>query len=263
MYADDENAPAAEEPQEAVPEQPVAEATAETEGAQAAPETPAEGTEAKAEEPISDTRLGRRVAHLTRIASDTQRERDDLKRRLDEAQALLQQGQSAEVNAEIERLRLEVYALRQGTSQQDFIEKRQAIIDAGVKEFTDKVWNDRTEYLTLMGAVGRPDFMEALVDIPQGHKLAVHLADNPNLLKSLLDKRPSAMAAHMGLIAAELAVADAPKPKELSNAPRPVKPVGAGRVEPPFKVPDAGTPAWFEWRNQTAPKRLGGQGKTA
>lgn len=266
MLEDDDDAPAPEEPQEAAPEQPVAEAPAETEGAVAAPEASEEGAEVKTEEQVEDNRMSRRVAHLTRAVNEAQRERDDLKRRYDEAQVLLQQGNSPETNMEVERLRAEVQALRKGNSEQDFIEKRQVIIDNGVKEFTDKVWNERTEYLAAVGAVGRQDFMEALVDIPDGHKLVVHLANNPDLLRGILDKRPQAMAAHMGRIAAELAVAETVKPKAISNAPPPVKPVGAGRVQPPpdlAAMAKSDQRAFIEHRMRTAPKHLGGQGKAA
>ncbi len=268
MYADDENTPAPEEPQEAAPEQPVAEAPAETEGAVAAPEAPEEGAEAGAETEESTRRpnVERRVAHLARVANEAQRERDELQRKLEEAQALLQQGNSPETNMELERLRNEVQQLRQGNAQQDFIEKRQVIIDGGVKEFGEKVWNERTEMLTAMGALRRQEFLDALVDIPDGHKLVAHLVDDPDVLRFLLDKRPAAMAAHMGRIAAELAVAETVKPKAISNAPPPVRPVGAGRVQPP---PDMATlakndmKAYIELRNKTAPRHLGGQGKAA
>jgi hypothetical protein len=102
--------------------------------------------------------------------------------------------------------------------------------------------------------------MEALVDLPGAHKLVVALADEPDKLQVLLAKRPTAMAAEMGRMAAELANA---KPKPISKAPAPVSPIGNGRAQPDADVTKMTAKEYIAWRNKTAPRHLGGKGQAA
>ncbi len=267
MADDDVPQPAEEAPPPVestpAPEPPSPESTPAPEG-----ETPApEGEAAEApQEPKPNPKIEARMRHLTRAANDAKREAEEHRLRAEAAEQVLAQlragnGQEqpqqaangqyqAAVQAEANRL----------IAEQRANEERGALIAAGVKDYTAETWNEKTAMLATMGALQRPEFMETLLSIPDGHRLAVALADDPDELANLLGKRPAQMAAMMGRMAAELSVADEPK-KPVSRAPAPVKPVGTGRVAP---QPDPGkmtSAEYIAWRNRTAPKHLGGRGE--
>jgi hypothetical protein len=261
MFEDDDK-PAGEGAEDEGEAAPVIETPEPTEGAQAAPETPQEGGDEAKPEPAGKSAT-RRVAHLQARASDAIRRAEEAERRAEAAEAMVrQQNGSTEHPTRQPTTRDEVVAEAQRIVAEERVrERRQLVIDAGVKEHGAETWNEKTAMLHTMGALARPDFMEALVDLPEAPALVVRLADDPDQLAALLAKRPAAMAAAMGRMAAEMAVAE--KPKEISRAPPPVKPVSGGRAAPAPDPEKMNTKEYIAWRNQTAPKHLGGQGKAA
>jgi hypothetical protein len=263
---DDDDTLATEEPQDGAQLAAVTETPAPAEGATAAPEGQDAGGEAKPDATPKPRQADRRFAHLQARTSEAMRRAEEAERRAEAAEAMLRQAQNggtqqqpaaptdrAEIVAEAQRL----------VAEERVRERRQAVIDGGVKDLGAEVWNEKTAMLHSMGALARPEFMEALVDIPDAHRLVAALADDPDQLKALLDKRPAAMAASMGRMAAELNVADAPKPKEISRVAPPVRPVGAGRPTPAPDPAKMTTQEYIAFRNRTAPKKLGGQGQAA
>lgn len=262
MFEDDDN-PAGEAQEGEGEAAPVVETLEPTDAAQAAPETPQEGTEEAKPEPAKQPRGDRRFAHLQARTSDAIRRAEDAERRAEAAEAMVrQQSGGGEQQQRQPSNRDEVVAEAQRIVAEERIrERRQLVIDAGVREHGSDAWNEKTGMLNTLGALARPDFMEALVDLPEAPALVVRLADDPDQLMALLAKRPAAMAAAMGRMAAEMAVAE--KPKEISRAPPPVKPVSGGRAAPAPDPSKMSAKEYIVWRNQTAPKHLGGQGKAA
>ncbi len=264
MFEDDDK-PAGEAAEGEGEAAPVAEAPEPTEGTQAAPEAPQEGTEEEPKPEPKQPRGDRRFAHLQARTSDAIRRAEAAEQELEAARALLRQNQNGGGGEQQPRqpsTRDEVVAEAQRIVAEERVrERRQLVIDAGVKEHGAETWNEKTAMLHTMGALARPDFMEALVDLPEAPALVVRLADDPDQLAALLAKRPAAMAAAMGRMAAEMAVAE--KPKEISRAPPPVKPVSGGRAAPAPDPTKMNEKDYIAWRMRTAPKHLGGQGKAA
>lgn len=227
---------------------------------QTAAETPSEAaTEATETEQAEEKKPAdwRELAlkRETRLKHEARRELEQLRAEL----ALMKAGRQddapprAPANADDAAVLARAEALR---AQERMNEQRMALIQQGVKEHGQDAWNEKTNIVAQLGATDNPAFMEALLDIPEAHKLVVELADNPDRLTALLAKRPAAMAAEMGRMAAEIA---APKTKALSSAPAPVKPITsrATTAEPdPAKM---SMKEYIAWREKNAPSRLGGR----
>jgi hypothetical protein len=143
-------------------------------------------------------------------------------------------------------------------AERTFNEHRAALIQNGVKELGPEAWNQKTDMLAKMGALDVPAFMDALLEVPEAHRLVAALADDPDRLMGLMGKRPAAMAAEMGRMAAEMT---APKTARLSSAPAPVQPLNTrgGAKEPDiYDTKNMSTREWIEHRNRTASAKLGG-----
>lgn len=218
-----------------------------------APEAPEQPTEA-AEEPKKQAEppwFMKRIDAMNRRNADLARELAALKAQQQEPthpempempQSLTEQA----IQAEVDRR----------TAQNEFNAARAAVINGGVQEFGAETWNAKTQMIASMGATDNTAFMEALVELPDAHKLVAALADDPDRLVSLLNKRPQAMATAMGLMSAEMAIA-APKPR-ISNAPAPVKPIAARGAQAEADPAKMTTKEFIEYRNRTAPRHLGG-----
>jgi len=101
------------------------------------------------------------------------------------------------------------------------IEDTNRWVKAGNDEFKD--FNEKSATLASLGATEKPEFVQALVAIKDGHKLVPKLADDPDEAMRILALPPLKMAAELGRMAAAL---DAAPKKPISNAPRPVAPIG-------------------------------------
>lgn len=155
------------------------------------------------------------------------------------------------IRAEAERLRAE----------EDYKAALKSVIDGGAKEYGAQDWNAKTQLVAGLGATDNPAFMEALVALPDAHKLVASLADDPDRLSTLLAKRPAAMAAEMGRMAA--AMESAPAKPVLSKAPAPVKPIasrGTAAEPDPSKM---SMKEYVAWREANAPRNLGGKRQRA
>ena len=147
------------------------------------------------------------------------------------------------------------------TAQARFNEARQGVIQSGVKEFGAEDWNAKTQMIASLGATDNQAFMEALIDLPDAHRLVASLADDPDRLQALLSKRPAAMAAEMGRMAAAMETT-APKPR-ISNAPKPVTPISAKSTEAAPDPAKMSMAEFVKWREANAPRKLGGRAKRA
>jgi len=115
-------------------------------------------------------------------------------------------------------------------AERAFNAKLQAVKLAGDKEFGTEGWNEKTTYLQNMGAQ-TPEFLHALVELPNAARIVSVLADDPDTLTDLLAKSPTAMAAALGRMDAKMENDAAPKPAaRVSAAPRPPVPIQQGAV---------------------------------
>lgn len=176
--------------------------------------------------------------------------RHDAERKLEAAQALIESmrnggdGEDAKpelTEAEVER-RANVKA-QEIASKTGFQAAVQKTLSTGAAEFTD--FNDHCNMLADMGANDRPEFLQAIVDEDNGHKLLQHLGQNPEEAERILSLPSLKMAAAIAKLSVEI---DKPKPpKPVSAAPAPIKPIdGRARVAPaPDKMSDAEFDAFF------------------
>jgi len=197
------------------------------------------------------------LARETRLKHEARREVEALRKEIENLKTLMAKPESereaapahseAEIQAAAQRLR----------EVERFNEKRQSLIDNGVEEFTAREWNEKTQILAGLGATDDPNFMQALVAVPHGHKVVAALAADPDRIVGLLGNSAVVMAAELGRISAEVASG---KPKPVSTAPKPVTPIAArGKVEvDPAKMTMA---EYVKYREKTAPRHLGGRGQ--
>jgi hypothetical protein len=116
------------------------------------------------------------------------------------------------------------------------------LIENGRAEFPDF---DAASEVVVRLAHGRPDFVEALAELPDGHRVVAKLANDPKAAARILGLPRVRMAAALGGYAARPAPAPVAKP-----------------VARPAPAPKAAAPApmtsreYIEFRNRTAPRHL-------
>ncbi|MFC4275560.1 hypothetical protein [Achromobacter aloeverae] len=124
----------------------------------------------------------------------------------------------------------------------------QSINAEGIKEFG--VEFDRAiQQVGMAGLVG-PDFISALVAVPDAAKVVQYLGTNLEEAHRLAGLAPVEMAVELAKLSPKAKKAFA---KPVSSAPAPIEPIeGRGTAD---GEPAVGTPEWFEWRNKNARKR--------
>ena len=91
----------------------------------------------------------------------------------------------------------------------------------------------------------RPDFWEAVLELPDPHKMVYHLAQTPGQIDALLDLSPAKLGVQLGNMNAKLS---APKAKPVSKAPPPPSPIqGNGNTQVGYR-PDMSQDEYREWR---------------
>lgn len=156
----------------------------------------------------------RRYHRLTARLNTLSRERDELAARLVQLEQARQQqpgpmdpNVQAHIQAEAQRL---VAAQARNEHIRTFHEK-------GAETYPD--WEQKTSNLMAMGA--DPGFAELLIELPQGHKVAASLADEPDELDRIVQiKTERGRAIALGQYA-----------QRISN--RPVRPVSKAPTPPP------------------------------
>jgi hypothetical protein len=194
----------------------------------------------------------RRFAALTAKLGDKDRRLAELERQLTEARAKLAPEDksvtdtSDVIEQEVQR-RLE---------EREFKAKLNSFIAAGEKELGRDEWNKKTNFLRDMGATLNPAFLTALVEAGNAGKLVTYFDQEPEVLASIMDKPPVAMAAALGRLATQI---NQPAPKNvLSSAPRPAAPVKAVAVAPEPSLDDESLPMdeWVKvWDKRQAERR--------
>jgi hypothetical protein len=265
----DDNTPPTD-PEITPPADPAAPPVAET----PAPETPAPEPELTEEQKAEAAKTAKKQADIqkrmnaiTRRGAEAERERDRLREELAATRALLEarkpDGEAAPTpeptrTPSPDAVKIEAQRLRE---EERFQERTRELIANGAKELTPAVWDEKTEVLAQMGATQNPAFMQALAELPDGHKLVAHLAADLDGLQTLLAKPPVAMAAEMGRMLAQITAAP---PRTLSTAPKPPPaPRGTSQAEPDVYDEKLSMKEYVALRRKQAPTHLGGERRRA
>lgn len=204
------------------------------------PQAATDATDAPADPPPGEEPWRKvRIEQMARQKNEAQRERDLIARERDELRSLVselragrdpdaQKADEARVEARARELALrELSAREKDVGNQKFLE-------VGRKEFSD--FDERCSVVAQCGATSRPEFMDVIRLMDDGHRVVMHLADNPAEATRILNLEPHAM----GLALARLETQVKPKasaPKPVSQAPKPVTPV-TGAVVPNADIYD-------------------------
>lgn len=203
---------------------PVDVAAAEAPVEVAATETPAE-PEPKAErKDWRETRIGQ----LTREMHEAKREAELYKHRLSaiEAGATDKPAEGFVPETEVDRRAAAMLA------QQEYAARTASVIHAGDKEFKDFTERCATVAGFGLAPAQKPEFMQTIAELPDGHKVIAHLADNADLAMQLAQAPAHRMAVRLAAIAADLS-----KPPPVSKAPPPLE-APRGAVTPSRSIYD-------------------------
>lgn len=217
-------------------------------------EKPAAEASEEPQKPKGKPWFQERIDTLTRKAREAERERDELKAKLQPAE---------EVDAGVIKPENFEALIKQEAQRIVQAEKVKARTEswwkAGAKDFGADTFNDKCGVVAAMGAGDSPEFMQIITDpdiIPDGHKVVAALADNPDEAQRILALPPIQMAAALTRFGATATTkaADAPR---ISSAPAPIKPVGgSAKSSTPEDTDDI--KAWMAKRNETARTTAGG-----
>lgn len=245
--------------------QPTAEQAAATEAAAAEAATTATAIETAAKpDPVN-----RRIANLNRKAADSDRARDAAIARAEAAEALLAASRTGDGEREptsvpraaVGGTDVEARAA-QLVAEREAAQTRQRVIDAGIKQFGEKAWNDRAAVLQEFGATTNPGFMEALLESENPTAIVAALTDDTGALDDLLRKSPAALATHLGRMDAGFSK---PAAKPISGAPKPAARVepGGGAVVPNIYDPKMSMADFQREMDKLLPVHLGGKRRVA
>lgn len=193
---------------------PVVTAIEQARPAEAAAEEPAEQVEAAepAESESAPVDEGQeRIAKLARDAREAKRRMRQLEA---ENQAL--RGERTEtLDEKTERL-VEQRAAEKAT-QRASAEKTQVVIDQGYKEYGRAAFDEAAATVSEDTGPAFNHIRDALLDIPDAHKIVKYLADNPDISSDLARMAPARLGVALARVAEEIR----PKPKAISKAPPP------------------------------------------
>lgn len=243
--------------------EPVAEATEpEADGAaEAESETP-QG-EAKPEK--MDWRERRRIEE-TNKRKQAEAERDELRKEIErlrgpapatDDETTTQPKAIEDIRREErENARREIEAEQQSRS---FAEATGRVLKAGQTAYQD-FDAKRAELVENFGEqlAARPDFFEAIVEMPNGHDVFYALASDPDQAESVLSLTPVKMAMALAKIASDVGKPAAPVSKPISKAPAPIRPV-TGAPTTVARLDDPSTP--MDTWAQTYLSQMAGKGR--
>lgn len=228
-------------PETVVPAEETAETPIEVPAeAEAAPETP------EPSKPKQKPWFQTRIDELTRQKHDEKRAREALEARL---AALEKPAESEGPVAKPEDFDKAVTArAQQIVAQEDAKRRTNSWFEAGKKEFGAAEFNEKCNLVADIGAGDNPEFMKLVTDpdiIPDGHKVIALLADAPEEAQRILSLEPVKMAAALTRFASS---AKAPE-KPLSQAPRPITPIGGSAKPSTLPAESDDMKTWMEKRN--------------
>ena len=113
------------------------------------------------------------------------------------------------------------------TEAKKFEAETERVLKAGIEEvenFEDLVGNFSATFQSEM--LSRPDFFEAIIDVPNGHKVYAELAQNPEEAERIFRLPPVKMALEIAKMSDKQGKPTTAAPKPISKAPPPITPIG-------------------------------------
>ena len=137
-----------------------------------------------------------------------------------------------------------------------FQEKAGQVYQNGKKEF-DKSFDTAIANLTAVGAIGEngnADFVKAVTELEDGHKVLNQLGTNPDEAARILQLPPIRMAMELARIEEKV---KAPKKVSVSSAPNPITPVNASSKDTTVDLYDDASDvnSWIAQRNKEVAER--------
>ncbi|CAJ0710694.1 hypothetical protein ACPCHQ_17030 [Ralstonia thomasii] len=130
--------------------------------------------------------------------------------------------------------------------QKSFDDACTAIYNAGAKEYSD--FDSALKQIGMVGEIPQ-HFLEAAVNLEDGHKVLYHLGQNPEIAAEMLSLPPVKLAIRMASLKGQL---DRPKTQPVSQASAPIKPIsGSGAAD--VDLSKASLDDFMERRNREAP----------
>lgn len=226
-------------------EDPAPEQETEVENTEAEAGDPAEP---EAEDPPAEPEKPKVSWETRRRIEETNKRRQAEKEAADlraEIERLKGGGKPAEETTDINEIRAqERERIRREMQEQGKVEQFNAAcnrtFEEGSKEFPDFVDARNTLVETLGDELrAKPAFLEAITELPNGHKVFYELGKNPDEAERILRLSPIKMAMEIKSLSDKAAKPATPKP--VSKVPPPVKP-SAGAAEVGTRLDDDSTP---------------------
>lgn len=179
------------------------------------PETAAEDTTTKdtteAAATEDEPKPDERIARLARDAREQKRRLRAL-----EAENQTLRGERTETLDE-QTERLVEQRAQQKAAEQALAGKTKSVIDDGYKEYGRAAFDEAAQTLAEDTGPAFNHIRDALLEIPDSHRLVKHLADNPDISSDLAGLSPARLGVALARVAEEIR----PKPKAISKAPPP------------------------------------------
>lgn len=130
-----------------------------------------------------------------------------------------------------EQMEIEIANRAAAMAQQQIVNQRaNEIYSEGTKEFGRVEFDESVRAVNESFGQAMPLVIDTLTEIPQAQKLIQFLGDNPDIMDDLAALPPHKLGVALANQAAKLS---APKPKPLSKAPAPIRPIATqGASEP-------------------------------
>lgn len=218
------------------------EETEEEETEEESTEDEAEGeTEEETEAPSEETPAGkkdwrdRQIAKLREREKADKEEREELRRRAEAAEALLaatpEERETGLTEAARETIRKEEAAKITEANRYKSINAGLEKMDADGKAAFKGVWDERIAQVRDAMSdelMARPDFLEAVTDLPNAAVVYHELAGDLDKMESILALPAHKMGMELARISDRLAK---PPVRKISKAPAPIKPIERGGTE--------------------------------
>lgn len=177
----------------------------------------------------------RQIAKLREREAARDAELAEAKRRADAAEALLAAAPEERDAATVEQTREAIRREEAAKLEEAAYYKRinsglEAMDEAGKKGFA-ATWDARITQAREVfrdELVARPDFLEAVTDLPNAAAVYHELAGDPDKMEALLAMKPHKMGMELAQMSAKLAK---PPARQVSRVPAPITPIGRGGGE--------------------------------
>jgi chemotaxis protein histidine kinase CheA len=234
--------------------EPIEAEKVETESEQ--PEVEAKEAEKEHDESSLPEGVKKRIDKVTRQKYEAVAETNRLKAELEQLKAQLAPKQEAPDISNFDTLDDYVEAVAEYKYQHNMLSEQEKNVERAIEQRVAREWTAKVEKVRSVA----PDFddvfsnvaniefapmaLEAVAQHPKGAEIAYMLGKDVSEAYRIAALPPSLQLMAIGEIAAKTSL---PKPKTVSTAPKPVKPVNSGGAS---NTPPDDMDEWVKWRNQ-------------